>query len=449
MISNYKKVAVLGFSPRTGLELVKYLAKKNLKIIVADSKNKAELKELADKVKDKKVEFAFGGKENKILKADLIILSPGVPYDLAVLKKARKAGIETISEIEFAFRESKAEIIAVTGTNGKTTTTELLAAMLSDYRGKKIKTAGNIGIPFISLVDELEKGETVILELSSFQLEAVKKFKAKIALYLNYSPDHLDRHHSEKNYKKAKKKVFLNQNKNDFALLNFDDSYLIDLKDKLEAEVLGVSSRDKNADLIVTEREVFYNKENIRLINFSKIKLIGEHNKFNIAFAALAAYLEGQDIKKIQQAAENYKLQAHRMEIVENDKGYFIINDSKATNPASALKAVTALDKELILIAGGQDRDADFGELTTAIKKKVKKLILIGETAAKIEAFFADNSLEIIQVESLEAAVKIALNKLKKDEALLFSPGCPSWDMFSSYKERGEIFKKTVLNIIN
>ncbi|MGM0499527.1 MAG: UDP-N-acetylmuramoyl-L-alanine--D-glutamate ligase [Bacillota bacterium] len=449
MTLDYKKIGVLGFSPRTGLELVKYLLDFDLSIIVSDSKKREELKELIAQVDSEKIDFDLGCNGDKILESELIILSPGVPYDLEVLKEARKRGIETISEIEFAFRQSKADIIAVTGTNGKTTTTELLAAMLSDLNGKAIKAAGNIGLPFISIIKDLKKGDKVILELSSFQLEAVREFKAKIALYLNYSPDHLDRHHNENNYKKAKKNIFGNQNSDDFAILNYDDPYLFNLKEHLKAEVIGIASKNINADLVLDDNFAYYKKENIRLLDFNKINLPGEHNKKNAAFAALAAYLAGQKIEKIQQEAENYKLQSHRMEFIDNSRDYLIIDDSKATNPDSTLKALASIEKNIILIAGGQDRNADFSKLTAVIKNKVQTLILIGETAQKIESLFSKTNLEIIKVETMEAAAQLGARKLNKDNVLLLSPACPSWDMFSSYKERGEIFKKNVLKYID
>ncbi len=449
MSLEYKKIAVLGFSPRTGLEVVKYLLNFDVKIIVSDSKKRDELKELIAQVDSEKIEFNLGCNGDKILESELIILSPGVPYDLEVLKKARIKGIETISEIEFAFRQSKAEIIAITGTNGKTTTTELLAAMLSDLDGRKIKAAGNIGLPFISIIGDLKKGEKVILELSSFQLEAVKDFKAKIAIYLNYSPDHLDRHHNENNYKKAKKNIFSNQNSNDFAILNYDDSYLFNLKNELKAEVFGISSKNKNAALIINDNFAYYKKGNKILLDFNKINLPGEHNQKNAAFAALAAYLSGQKIEKIQHEAENYKLQSHRMEFIKNSKNYIIIDDSKATNPDSTLKALNSIEEEIILIAGGQDRNADFSKLKSIIKNKVKSLILIGETAAKIESLFGESDIEIIKVKTMEAAAQLGAKKLNKDNALLLSPACPSWDMFSSYKERGEIFQRNVLKYID
>lgn len=441
---DYNKIAVLGFSPRTGLELAKYLLKFDLKIVISDSKSRSELEDLIKQLKSDNIEYDLGSNSNKILESDLIILSPGVPYDLEVLERARAKGIETISEIEFAFRESEAEILAITGTNGKTTTTELLAAMLSDLNGKKVKAAGNIGIPFISIVDQLEKGEKVILELSSFQLEAVKNFRAKIALYLNYSPDHLDRHHTETNYKAAKKRIFINQKEDDFAILNFDDLYLSELKKELKAEVLGISSQLKTADLIISSEAAYYKPEHLKLLDFSKINLPGEHNRKNAAFAALAAYKSGQSVKKIQQAAENYQRQAHRMEIVKNKKEYLIIDDSKATNPDSALKALESIEQQIILIAGGQDRNADFSVLTKVIKEKVKTLILLGETADKIASMFDKSDLEIIKVKTMETAVQKGLERLTKEMALLLSPACPSWDMYSSYKKRGKIFKKYV-----
>ena len=367
---DYQKIAVLGFSPRTGLEVVKYLSGFDVEIIVSDSKDRKELEDLIAEVDNKNIIYELGTNGDKILESELVILSPGVPYDLEILKRARKKGIETISEIEFAFRQSAAEIIAITGTNGKTTTTELLGAMLSDLDGKNIKTAGNIGIPFISIIDQLERGEKVILELSSFQLEAVKNFKAKIALYLNYSPDHLDRHQNEFNYQQAKKNIFKNQNKNDLAVINLDDPYLFSIKEELKAEVLGISSQLQNTDLIINDKEAFYKRDNLRLLDFSKIELPGDHNKKNAAFAALAAYLVGQKVDKIQKAAENYKLQSHRMEFIENPKNYLIVDDSKATNPDSALKALKSIKKDIILIAGGQDRDADFSDLSSEIKKR-------------------------------------------------------------------------------
>lgn len=445
---DYKKIAVLGFSPRTGLELVKYLLDFNLKIIISDSKGREELKDLINKIDHSNIEYDLGNKNSeKILESDLIILSPGVPYDLEILKKARKKGIETISEIEFAYRQSAAEIIAVTGTNGKTTTTELLAAMLSDLNGQKIKAAGNIGIPFISLVNSLKENEKVILELSSFQLEAVKDFKAKIAIYLNYSPDHLDRHHTEKNYRKAKKNVFLNQTVEDYAIINSDDSYLNTLKSKLKAKTLEISSNDKNADLIIKDKKAFY--KNKIILNFTNTNLPGDHNKKNAAFAALAAYLSGQTREKIQKAANNYQRQAHRMEAVDNKFNYTIINDSKATNPDSALKALESIDEEIILIAGGQDRNADFSVLKSIIEKKVKRLILLGECSDIIASMLKNSDIEIIKVKNMEKAVEKALEKINRNRALLLSPACPSWDMYSSYKERGEKFKNSVRKLLD
>lgn len=444
-----KTIAVVGFSPRTGLELVKYLQKHEVDLIVSDSKSEAELKNLIAEVDAEKIKFDLASHSDSILNSDLIILSPGVPFDLEILKRARNNDIETISEIEFAYRQSEAEIIAVTGTNGKTTTAELLAAMLSDLDGKKVKVAGNIGIPFISLVEDLKKDEKIILELSSFQLEAVKDFRAKIALYLNYSPDHLDRHHTEANYKKAKKKVFINQDNNDYAIINFDDDYLYSLKTELKSRVLGISTKNKDADLVINDAQAYYKKEKLELIDFKKINIPGVHNRKNIAFAALAAYLAGQNVEKIKNAAENYHLQAHRMEIVDNKQGFLIIDDSKATNPDSTLKALESIEKDIILIAGGQDRNADFSKLAEVIKKSVKSLILIGETAEKIASYLKAEEMEIIIEENLEKAAQTAIKKLNGNNALLLSPACPSWDMFSSYKERGEIFKNTVLKSIN
>lgn len=446
---DYQRIGVMGFSPRTGLEVIKYLSKFDLKIIVADQKDEEELLPLIKKLDNSKLEYDLGTKGTKILESELIILSPGVPYDLDILVQARKKGIETISEIEFAFRQSQAEIIAITGTNGKTTTTEMLAAMLADLEAENIKAAGNIGIPFISLIDQLKEKERVILELSSFQLEAVKDFKAKIALYLNYSPDHLDRHQTEKNYQAAKANIFKNQQPSDFAIIDLDDPYLSELKNKLEAKVLTISATNEKADLIIQDNIAYYQKEKLKLLDFSKINLLGKHNQKNAAFAALAAYLAGQKPEKIQLAAQNYKLKAHRMEVIANKNNQLIINDSKATNPDSTLKAINSLEKDIILIAGGQDRKADFSVLKSEIEKKVKTLILLGENKKQLANIFLDSKLKIIEVETMKTAVTEALKYLDSNSVLLLSPASPSWDLYASYKERGNIFKENVLKNID
>ncbi|ADO76871.1 UDP-N-acetylmuramoyl-L-alanine--D-glutamate ligase [Halanaerobium praevalens] len=446
---DYQRIGVMGFSPRTGLEVIKYLSKFDLKIIVADQKDEEELLPLIKKLDNSKLEYDLGTKGTKILESELIILSPGVPYDLDILVQARKKGIETISEIEFAFRQSQAEIIAITGTNGKTTTTEMLAAMLADLEAENIKAAGNIGIPFISLIDQLKEKERVILELSSFQLEAVKDFKAKIALYLNYSPDHLDRHQTEKNYQAAKANIFKNQQPSDFAIIDLDDPYLSELKNKLEAKVLTISAKNEKADLIIQDNIAYYQKEKLKLLDLSKINLLGKHNQKNAAFAALAAYLAGQKPEKIQLAAQNYKLKAHRMEVIANKNNKLIINDSKATNPDSTLKAINSLEKDIILIAGGQDRKADFSVLKSEIEKKVKTLILLGENKKQLANIFLDSKLKIIEVETMKTAVTEALKHLDSNSVLLLSPASPSWDLYASYKERGNIFKENVLKNID
>jgi UDP-N-acetylmuramoylalanine--D-glutamate ligase len=456
-----KKIAVLGFSPRTGLELVKYLNKYNVDLIVSDSKSEEELADLIKQIDTKNIQFDLGGNSKAVLEADLIILSPGVPYDLDILKKARRNGIDTISEIEFAYQNTNAEIIAVTGTNGKTTTTDLISAMLKDLENRNVITAGNIGIPFISVVDDLNDEDLVVLELSSFQLEAVKEFKADIAIYLNYSPDHLDRHKTEENYKNAKFKVFNNQSKNDYAIINIDDNYLSSIIDKIKAKTISVSAENHSADLIIKDNKVIFNENKskmVELLDLDKISLPGLHNKKNIAFAALASYLSGQSLDKIQTAAECYKLKEHRMEILINNEKYLIIDDSKATNPEAAVKAIESIDSDIILIAGGQDRNADFDDLINVIKKRVKKLLLIGETAEKIsdklkeyniKTNAADDNIEVKLFDCLEEAAAYGVNNLKKDQCLLLSPGCPSWDMFASYKERGDLFKKIVFKNID
>lgn len=445
-----KTVSVFGFSPRTGLALVNYLMKFKLNLIIADAKSRQELESLLTQIDLSQIKLALNAEYDLVLTSDLIILSPGVPYDLDILTAARSQGIETISEIEFAYRQNnKAKLIAITGTNGKTTTTELVYKMLQNLPNRKVKLAGNIGIPYISIIEDLTENDIVVLELSSFQLEAVKYFRPELALYLNYSPDHLDRHHTEANYKQAKFKIFANQQQDDIAIIDLDDSYLASLREEITARQLTISNNAvQNADLILQDQQALY-PDNQVLLDYTQIKLPGLHNQKNLAFAALAAYLMGQSRIVIQQVAANYKLQAHRMEQIANPKDYLIIDDSKATNPAAAIKALTSLPDQLVLIAGGQDRQADFTQFVEVVCQKAKAVFLIGETAAKLAKLLKDRQIECSIYTEMEAAVKAALKQVDSASPLLLSPACPSWDSYPSYKARGLDFKNNVLKYLS
>ncbi len=441
------RVTIVGLSKRTGLALVKFLASKGAIITVTDSKSCSDLREEINLLEKYQLRLDLGGHSEKSREADLIVVSPGVPFDIPFLQQARQEDIEVISEIELAYQFAEAKIIAITGTNGKTTTTALLAEMLADLPDRKVKVAGNIGIPMISEIEDLGPEDLLVTEVSSFQLEGIKEFKPSLALFLNFAPDHLDRHHNLENYWQAKMKIFANQTAADLAIINFDDEKLLKLKNQLKAKVFGISLREKSS-VIINDDIMYLNiKGDLEeLIKLSEIPLTGEHNLYNIAFAALAARLIGQKTKIIKKTISLFKPAGHRMESIKlSNRELVVIDDSKATNPAAAYQALASCQRPVVLIAGGQARGADFSELAPLIKEKVKLLILLGETKEQLaEEVLKTGFNNIHKVDSMKEAVFLSEQEINRGDCLLLSPACPSWDMYASYQARGAEFQKYV-----
>ena len=449
-----KKVGVVGLSKRTGVSTVKFLLEKGAQVVATDHKNKEELSEELDLLKGLDINYELNGHGEKSLNTEILVVSPGVPLDLDFFKKARKRNIEIISEIELAYRFTEAKIIAVTGTNGKTTTTRLLGEIMSAYYGDKVVVAGNIGTPLISVATGLSKDNWIVVEVSSFQLEAIKNFKADISIFLNFSEDHLDRHKTVKNYLNAKTKIFINQENNDRAVINYDDEDIRNVVSnyKMKKHYISGNTKVDNGAFISNNKIYFYNnKEKINLISSKELNLKGKHNLMNTAFASYSAYLAGVDIETIRKSIKKFKADKHRIEIIyKNNFGNLVVDDSKATNPDAAIKALDTFDNEIILIAGGQDRNANFEKLSKKIKEKVKTLILLGETSDKIHKEVLKRGFKnIYKVENMREAVEKAYDEYEKGDCLLLSPACPSWDMYESYKKRGEIFNKEVKRIMD
>ncbi|MGM0411560.1 MAG: UDP-N-acetylmuramoyl-L-alanine--D-glutamate ligase, partial [Bacillota bacterium] len=396
-----------------------------------------------------KLKFDLNGHGKKTLNCDLLIVSPGVPLDIEFFEIAKKRNIEIISEIELAYQFTDAKIIAITGTNGKTTTTSLLGKIMKSYYGKKAKIAGNIGIPLISVAPELDSDNYIIAEISSFQLEAIKEFHPKISIFLNFSPDHLDRHKNKKNYLEAKKRIFENQEESDIALINIDDNIVYESSKNIKAKKYFISTNKvmKNGALVKNNKIYIINdNEKIEIVDSKEVNLVGKHNLLNIAFASLTAYITGVDIEVIRKNIKNFTADKHRLEVVlKKENGSLVIDDSKATNVDATLKALNTFSQDIILIAGGQDRNADFKKLAIKIREKVKSLILLGETSDKIKNEVLKKDFKnIYQVKDMKEAVKKAVLEFEEGDCLLLSPGCPSWDMYESYKERGNIFQKEI-----
>ncbi|MBS3810354.1 MAG: UDP-N-acetylmuramoyl-L-alanine--D-glutamate ligase [Halanaerobiales bacterium] len=443
-----KKVTVLGLSERTGIAVTEKLIEIKAQVMVSDIKKSDQLKpQLAILKKHDNIKYDLGGHSEKILDSDLIVLSPGVPPNLDILCRAEKLGIEIISEIELAYRLTDANIIGITGTNGKTTVTSLAGHLLKENLDNKVRVAGNIGSPLIAEINGMEKNDWLVAELSSFQLEKIKYFKPEISVFINFAPDHLDRHITGQNYWKAKKRIFENQSKKDKAIINIDDNFLREKIADIKAELYKVTNKYE------IDRGVYFDQEKISLFKEGKqepiietkdIPLVGTHNILNTAFAVLLAKIFNIKNDNIRQAVISYQAFAHRLEIIY-DQEYRIIDDSKATNPHAAVNALRSLDAPIILIVGGQDRQADFSNLAYTIRERVHKVIIMGETKYKIKHALQQvgcNNFEIVK--NMQAAVRSSLIDIKKGYTVLLSPACPSWDMYESYKKRGKDFQKEV-----
>jgi len=445
-----KKIAVIGLS-RTGVAAAKMLSKWGADVIISDKKKYNELMTEIELLRDIEVEYELGIHGEKSLNSDLIVVSPGVPLNLPFFVKAREKGIPIISEIELAYHFTEAKIIAITGTNGKTTTTSLVGDILRKAGIGRVKVAGNIGVPLISEVSGLTKQDWLVVEISSFQLETICDFRPDISLYLNFTPDHLDRHKTVENYWLAKKRIFMNQREGDYALVNYDDQEVMKAVADFCGEIYSVSTKGSvDKGIFLKENQLFISDSNnlIKLMDTADIKLKGLHNIQNISFAALACYLAGVQQKVIREAVLDFKPAQHRLEevcLLANN--ILVLDDSKATNPDSALKGIEAVERPIVLIAGGQDRNADFSQWAEGLQNRVKTLILIGETSNKMKEEALNHGFSNINihiVETMEKAVSIAINNLVSGDCLLLSPACPSWDMYSSYIERGEEYQKFV-----
>lgn len=445
-----KKIAVIGLS-RTGIASANMLYQWGAEVIVSDVKGPKELEKEIEILKDIDVEYELGGHGDKCLSSDMIVVSPGVPLDIPFFEKVRKKNIKIISEIELAYHFTEAKIIAITGTNGKTTTSILIGEILKNANIGKVKVVGNIGVPLISEVTGLTKDDCLVVEISSFQLETIEEFKPDISLYLNFTPDHLDRHKTIENYWLAKKRIFKNQKNDDFALVNYDDKNVMKAVSDFPGKIYNVSLME-NTDrgIYLKDNQLFIKdgKNTIKVMEVNNIPIKGLHNVQNVSFAVLACYLSGIPINIIKKSVRDFSAVEHRLEnICVLGDNILVIDDSKATNPDSAVKAIEAFSRSIILIAGGQNRDADFREWASVIQNKVKTLILLGETRFKMkeEALnYGFPNINIHIVDSMEEAVKIAFKNFKENDCLLLSPACPSWDMYSSYKERGRDFQDLV-----
>jgi UDP-N-acetylmuramoylalanine--D-glutamate ligase len=444
-----KKVVVVGLG-KSGIAAAGMLQKLAARVVATDIKPKERLSGV-DSLLEEGIELILGAHPPELLAgAALVVLSPGVPANIPFLEEARRRGIQIWSEMELAFRLCKAPLLAITGANGKTTTTAWLEEMLK-ADGKKVVVAGNIGTPLTAVVEEVTTAHLVVVEISSFQLEGTIEFRPRVAALLNLTADHLDRHGSFTAYTDAKARIFANQGPDDYCILNADDEEVRKLGEKVPGKLLwfsryrelGEGAFIRNNRLVIRDSCGFG-----ELCPIEDLSLPGEHNVENALAASLMAHLMGVSAEVIARVLKNFAGIEHRCETIATQAGVRFVNDSKGTNPEAAIKALRAFGEPLILIAGGRAKGSDFSGLAAVIKERVKKVILLGEAAPLLrESLARIGYLSVLEVPTLVEAVDTAFAAAVSGDCILLSPACASWDMFSNYEERGRAFREAVAQL--
>lgn len=452
MIVRNKNFLVIGVA-KSGIAVTKYLLSKGAHVVLTDIMSKEKIStEVGQLLKHPNLKGIFGEQppQSLLVSINYIITSPGVPMDIPILERARKENIEILNEIELSYRLSSSWTIAITGTNGKTTTTSLVGEIVKASK-RETFVVGNIGTPMISFIDKATQNSCFVVEISSFQLEGIQQFHPKISAILNITPDHLNRHKTMENYIFTKSKVFSNQVEGDITILNADNVNTFSLVNRTKGRVVLFSrslSLDEGVCIKSNEIVVKDQGKTIPICPISEIKMPGSHNLENVLAAVAITHYANIPVEVIRSVLKKFKGVEHRIELVETIKGIDFINDSKGTNPEATIKAIEAMSKPIILIAGGMDKGTDFSELISFFQGKVKHLVLLGETSDQIEHIARKQGYNnIIKVSSMESAVTKSYEIANEDDVILLSPACASWDMFSSFEERGNLFKEIVRSL--
>ena len=443
-----KRVSVIG-AVRSGVGAAKLVKKSAGVPFVSDTAAESKIKSPVALLKENGIEYETDGHSEKVYKCDLMIVSPGVPSDAPVLKTAKEKKIKVISELEFASRFCKGNIVAITGTNGKTTTTSL-CGHLFNVCGHKTYTAGNIGLAFSEIAMDVKENEFVALEVSSFQLDLIDEFKPKIGMILNITPDHLNRYENKfENYIESKFRIFKNQDESDYLILNKDDETIKNyMRDHKSKSFYFSLNEDISNGSNLSNDQIAFKRDNQSEFSFpvNEMQIKGEHNIANAMAVTTAAKIFGFDNEKIKEGLRTFNGVEHRLELVREINGVKYVNDSKATNVDSVWYALRSFDEPLFLILGGQDKGNDYERIKNLVQEKVKKIYAIGSSAEKVYNFFHN----IVKVElkiSLEEVISSASKEARSGDVVLLSPACASFDMFDNYEHRGKVFKEAVNNL--
>ena len=448
---NKKKVLVVG-SGISGIGAVRLLKRMGACPVLFDENPKITAEEIYEKLEeDNEVEIFIGEFPEWVAKSiALVVLSPGVPADTDFCNWFREKKIPIWGEIELAFREEKGKLIAITGTNGKTTTTTLVGEIMKNYFGKAF-VVGNIGNPYTMEVLRTTEDSVTVGEISSFQLETTEEFKPAVSAILNITPDHLNRHHTMKNYVRVKERIALNQTKEDTCVLNYDNEYTRSFGENCPAQVIYFSSKHILEDgIFLKGEEIYLAKGGVekKIMNIHEMKLVGLCNVENVMAAIGISLSVGVPAETIVNTVRTFKAVEHRIEFVATKKGVDYYNDSKGTNPDAAIQGIKAMTKRTVLIGGGYDKQSEYDEWIESFDGKVKKLVLIGETKGKIaECARKYGFRDYCFADSFEEALRICVDEANSGDAVLLSPACASWGMFPNYEVRGNAFKEFVNNL--
>lgn len=442
-------ILIIG-AARSGVASAEYLLSIGKQIVISDMNTKLA-EDVETQLGHASVSYVWGKQPDvAALQPELIVMSPGVPLSIPPVVKARELGIPVISEPELAFRYSNVPFVAITGTNGKTTTTTLTAFLL-EKEGRKVVAGGNIGLPLISQCPKMSANDIVVAEMSSFQLESVDSFCPKVAVVMNLTPDHLDRHKTMEAYAAAKANIFKNQGPEEYLLLNKDDAIVAAMAAGAKSHVYYFSQQEiLDEGIWLEDGNLVYRLDKNGapqvLIPAAEIGIVGSHNWQNAMAASLAALLMGQQPEIIAERLRAFKGVAHRMEPVATIDGVLYVNDSKGTNPDSTEKALGSYGKRpIVLIAGGRNKGSDMAVLVPLMRAHCRGVVLVGEaTGDFIDAFARTGYTDYVCADSFEDAVAKAREMAQSGDVVLLSPACASWDMFDNFEQRGDLFKELV-----
>lgn len=448
-----KRVSIIGIggTKRSGFYSALLLKKEGADVFLSEIKREEEFKKEIDEFKKLGINYEFGINSEKILESDIIVLCPGVPREHPIINKAKILGKKVTGELELAFEFINGDVVGITGTSGKSTTTSLTYELIK--RGfNKTYLGGNIGIPLSYLVLNEREG-VFVLEVSAFQLETIKKFRPKVGVFLNFHEDHLDRYKNLDEYFSFKKRIFENQLESDFAILNYDDEKIRKLNKELKSKVLYFSMEKEVEGVFYKDGKIFLNLDGFKevVLMRDQISLIGDFNTKNIMAATLASYLITKDLDSIRKGLKEFRALPHRLEFVAEINGIKFINDSKSTKPESSKLALLSFpSKKVIIILGGSSKKSDFKELCELVKERAKFAICIGATKYEFVKIFDEIGFKDYEiVDNLQEAVRVSYSKGEEGDIVLLSPACASFDMFIDFEDRGEKFKEFVLELKN